>query len=129
MVFLGSVGNTLLDKGLKDGGSLDFSGPAAVWAGFLHVFDSGAIWLGIFCMVAFMICHMLVLSWADFSFVMPFSALTYALVPLIGYLWLHEEVPVTRWAGIALILFGVILVSRTPPRTTKSAIDLPAGPR
>jgi drug/metabolite transporter (DMT)-like permease len=28
---------------------------------------------------------------------------------------LHETVEVTRWAGIALISFGVVLVSETPP--------------
>jgi len=121
MVSLGSVGNTLLDKGMKDVGSLDLSSAVAVGAGLQHTFSSRTIWFGIVCMMFFMICHMLVLSWADYSFVMPFSAVAYALVPLLGYLWLHEMVPVTRWAGIVLILFGVILVSRTPPRTTKPA--------
>ncbi len=45
-------------------------------------------------MAAFMVRHMLVLSWADYSFVMPFSAIAYALVPLLGYLFLHEQVSV-----------------------------------
>ena len=80
---------------------------------------SGTIWLGIGCMLLFMICHMLVLSWADYSFVMPFSAVTYALVPVLGYIWLGEYVPVPRRIGILLIVFGVFLVSRTPPRTTE----------
>jgi len=62
-----------------------------------------------------------VLSWADYSFVMPFSAITYALVPLLGFFWLHEEVSPARWAGIALIMFGVFLISRTPPSTTQSS--------
>jgi uncharacterized membrane protein len=60
-----------------------------------------------------------VLSWADYSFVMPFSAITYALVPVLGYIWLGENVPVARRIGILLIVFGVFLVSRTPPRTTE----------
>ena len=119
MVFLCSVGNTILDKGMKDIGSLDLSTAAAVWTGLRHVFGSGTIWLGVACMLLFMVCHMLVLSLADYSFVMPFSALAYVLVPLLGYLWLHEQVPATRWVGITLILFGVYLVSRTPSRTTQ----------
>ena len=123
MVSLGSVGNTLLDKGMKEVGSLDLSTSLAIRTGLQNTFGSATIWLGIVCMMLFMICHMLVLSWADYSFVMPFSAVAYALVPLLGYLWLHEEVPTTRWIGIVLILFGVILVSRTPPRTTNPAED------
>jgi drug/metabolite transporter (DMT)-like permease len=118
MIALGSVGNTILDKGMKGLGPIDFSTRATIWQGAFHTFTSGTIWLGICCMLLFMVCHMLVLSWADYSFVMLFSAITYALVPLLGYLWLREYVPMARRVGIVLIVFGVFLVSRTPPRTT-----------
>ena len=129
LVALGSVGNAVLDKGMKDNGSLDVSTLPTLWSGVLHTFQSGTIWLGIVCMLLFMVCHMLVLSWADYSFVMPFSAIAYALVPLIGYLWLHEVVPVTRWMGIGLIVVGVCLISRTPPSTVRATLDGDAGPR
>lgn len=118
MIAFGSVGNTILDKGMKSLGPIDFSTRSAIRAGLFHTFTDGTIWLGICCMLLFMVCHMLVLSWADYSFVMPFSAITYALVPLLGYLWLGEYVPMARRIGIVLIVFGVFLVSRTPPRTT-----------
>lgn len=123
MITLGSVGNAILDKGMKMLGPIDFSSRSAIWRGALHTFTSGTIWLGICCMLLFMVCHMLVLSWADYSFVMLFSAITYALVPLLGYIWLGEYVPIARRIGIVLIVFGVFLVSRTPPRTTASASD------
>lgn len=119
MIALGSVGNAILDKGMKSLGPVDFSTRAAIWRGLFHTFSNGTIWLGICCMLLFMVCHMLVLSWADYSFVMLFSAITYALVPLLGYIWLGEQVPVARRLGIVLIVFGVFLVSRTPPRTTE----------
>src|SRR5580700_5306009 len=127
MMALGSVGNTILDKGMKSLGPIDFSTRSAIWQGAFHTFTSGTIWLGICCMLLFMVCHMLVLSWADYSFVMPFSAVTYALVPLLGYLWLGEYVPIARRLGIVLIVFGVFLVSRTPPRTTPSISDQSAN--
>jgi len=127
MMALGSVGNTILDKGMKDLGPIDFSTRSAIWQGAFHTFTSGTIWLGICCMLLFMVCHMLVLSWADYSFVMLFSAITYALVPLLGYLWLGEYVPIARRLGIVLIVFGVFLVSRTPPRTTPSVSDQSAN--
>lgn len=127
MIVLGSVGNTILDKGMKNLGPIDFSSRSAIWQGLFHTFTSGTIWLGILCMLLFMVCHMLVLSWADYSFVMLFSAITYAMVPLLGYLWMNEYVPVARRFGIVLIVFGVFLVSRTPPRTTKPISDRSAG--
>jgi multidrug transporter EmrE-like cation transporter len=121
MVTSGSVGDTVLDKGMKQIGSLDLGTLGALWAGAVHTFANGTVWLGILCMLLFMVCHMLVLSWADYSFVMPFSAIAYALVPLLGHFWLGEPVSATRWAGIGIIVFGVYLISRTPPCTTESA--------
>jgi uncharacterized membrane protein len=120
MVLFGSVGNTVLDKGMKALGAVSLSSLAAIRSGFFATISSPIVWLGIACMIVFFVCHMLALSGADYSFVMPFSALTYALVPLLGFLFLGEHVPALRWAGIVLIFFGVVLVNRTPPRTTEA---------
>jgi uncharacterized membrane protein len=119
LVFFGSVGNTVLSKGMKDTGDLDISHLAAIEAGVTHVLSSGTVWLGIALMLLFMVCHMLVLSWADYSFVMPFSAIAYGLVPLLAYLFLGEHVSTARWIGIILIFLGVLLINRTPQRTTE----------
>jgi len=40
-------------------------------------------------------------------------------VPLLGYLFLGEHVSVARWTGILLIFLGVLLINRTPHRTTE----------
>ena len=123
MVSVGTFGNVLLDKGMKDAGTVDISSRARVLHSIAQILFSREIWFGIALMLAFMVCHMLVLSWADFSFVMPFSAISYALVPLAGYFWLGETVHPARWLGIALIVVGVLLVSRTPPRTSPAEAD------
>jgi len=124
LVLLGSVGNTILSKGMKNVGDVEISPLSSLVASLLHIVSSGTIWLGITCMLLFFICHMLVLSWADYSFVMPFQALAYALVPLFGYLFLGDRVAATRWAGIVVIVAGVILINRTPARTTHPELPL-----
>ena len=91
-VLFGALGNTLFDKGMKQIGALGFASGPEIWAGALRTFTNGTIWMGVLCMLLFIVCHMLVLSWADFSFVMPFSAVAYALVPLFAYLWFGEKV-------------------------------------
>jgi len=40
---------------------------------------------------------------------------------------LHEPVSALRWVGIVLIFFGVVLVNRTPPRTTGAAHSEQSG--
>ncbi len=51
MIVLGSLGNTILDKGMKSLGPIDFSTRYAIWSGAFHIFTNGTIWLGICCML------------------------------------------------------------------------------
>jgi drug/metabolite transporter (DMT)-like permease len=121
MLVFGTAGNIFLDKGMKRIGAIELSSSQMIWSGAARILTSGAIWSGIFLLLLYMLSYMLVLSWADYSFVMPFTALSYAMVAVSGYVLLGEAVPVMRWVGIALIVGGVFLVSRTPTSTTKSA--------
>jgi drug/metabolite transporter (DMT)-like permease len=42
----------------------------------------------------------------------------------MGRIFLHEQVSLRRWAGIGLIMLGVILVSRTHRGATETATEL-----
>jgi drug/metabolite transporter (DMT)-like permease len=118
MVVFGSSGDTLIGKGMRA------VGPPAAWSvepilAFLsHAAGSPFVWAGFGCLLLFFVSYMLVLTWADFSFVLPASAAAYAVVPLLGHFFLGEEVSGVRWTGVALITLGVGLVGNTPPRTT-----------
>jgi len=69
-------------------------------------------------LLMFFICYLMVLSWADYSFVQPASAVSYLVVALLGIYVLGEAVSSGRWLGVAVICLGVLLVGHTPPRTT-----------
>jgi drug/metabolite transporter (DMT)-like permease len=118
MVLFGSVGDVLLSKGMKQIGEVNDWSFSALAGVFQRVFASPTIWLGVSCLILFFVGYMLVLSWADFSYVLPATATSYAIVPLLGYLLLGEVVSATRWAGVAFICLGVMLVGSTPPSTT-----------
>jgi drug/metabolite transporter (DMT)-like permease len=121
MVIAGPLGNVLLGKGMKHVGEPAIWPPSQLLHTGLNIFMSGSIWLGIASLVTFFIAYMLVLSWADYSFVQPASSLAYGVVALLGYLMLGEKVSPLRWVGIAVICLGVFVVGRTNPRTTKQA--------
>jgi drug/metabolite transporter (DMT)-like permease len=83
------------------------------------VFATGSIWLGVASLLTFFIANILVLSWADYSFVQPASSLAYGVVALLSVFVLGERVSPLRWTGIAIISLGVFIVGRTNPRTTE----------
>lgn len=72
-----------------------------VWVGLATFAASAGIWL-------------IVLSRASLSFAYPFASLTYVMILLFDRFVLHDEVSLMRWGGVALIIGGLLLVSRTP---------------
>jgi drug/metabolite transporter (DMT)-like permease len=121
MVLAGPLGNVLLGKGMKHMGPMKPWPPAELLHVFIRVFTSGTIWLGVGSLLVFFAAYMIVLSWADYSYVQPASAIAYAVVALLASTWLGEVVPPLRWAGIAVICIGVFLVGHTHPTTTENS--------
>ena len=118
MVVFGASGDTLMGKGMRAVGPPAEWSVAPVVAFLTHAMSSAVVWAGFLCLLLFFLSYMLVLTWADFSYVLPASAASYAVVPLLGHFFLGEEVSALRWAGVVLIALGVGLVGATQPRTT-----------
>jgi drug/metabolite transporter (DMT)-like permease len=119
MVVFGPLGNTLLGKGMKSVGSAAGWAPSELPHVFSQIVTSGYIWLGVGSLLAFFVAYMLILSWADYSYVQPASSVAYLVVALLGYFYLGERITRLHWAGIAVICLGVFVVGNTPPRTTE----------
>ncbi len=78
---------------------------------------------GVIMLVVWLVSQLSLLSRADLSYVMPMTASAYILTAILGQVLLNETVSLPRWAGIALIAAGVMVVGRTAPHTTGA----PAG--
>ena len=122
IIVAGPLGNLMLSKGMKSIGKVttEVSSPAELVHVLAKVLSSGTIWLGIASLLTFFVAYMLVLSWADYSYVQPASAMAYFVVALLATLVLGEVVSPLRWAGIAVICLGVFVVGHTHPRTTEN---------
>jgi uncharacterized membrane protein len=117
MVLCANVGDLLLKHGMTEIGAVELSAKGLGHA-FRMTLTNGTLWVGIAFLVGFMVSYMTVLSWADYSYVMPAGAFGYALLTLFAMVFLHEAVSPRRWVGVALICAGVLLVGQTKPRTT-----------
>ena len=119
MVIFGPLGNVLLGKGMKGMPPATSGIVQQILDLIPRILASGTIWLGIASLIAFFVAYMLVLSWADYSYVQPASSAAYGMVALLAHFMLREVVTPLRWMGVILICFGVLVVGQTPPRTTE----------
>ena len=121
MMLFGASGDAFLSRGMKHVGAIDVHH-------LLHVFSALAnpyILLGILSLLIFMWSYMTALSFADLSYVMPATAISYVLMTLLSIFWLHEHVGAERWSGILFIVIGVGVVAGGPSRTGDSAVTVP----
>ena len=77
----------------------------------------GTIWIAIGLLLSYFIAYLLVLSWADYSYVQPASSASYVLIALLAHFVLHETISPVRWLGVAVICTGVFVVGHTHPKT------------
>jgi drug/metabolite transporter (DMT)-like permease len=120
-IILGPLGNVFLGKAMKRIGPLPSERILDLLPIAPRVLMSSYIWLGVACLLGFFIVHMLLLTWADYSYVQPATSLSYASVTMLSYLILGEAISPLRWLGVAVICLGVFVVGRTSPSTTGAA--------
>jgi drug/metabolite transporter (DMT)-like permease len=97
-----------VNQATVDSGALKLTGASikdvvstpAVWGGLILFGLSAVVWLG-------------VLSRTSLSFAYPFASLTYVLILLADRFVLHQTIPPLRWAGVAFIMVGIVLVAQT----------------
>ena len=124
LVVLSNVlGNFSLTWGMRQVGRMVSLSP---WPYIAALFNPWVA-LGVSLLIVWLISQMTLLSWADLSYVLPVTAVGYVLVALVGRFFLHEDISPERWAGIGLIMMGVMMVSRTAPRSHPAGRSPAAG--
>jgi transporter family protein len=116
LVIADSAGNILLARGMKQvGASARRNASTAMRPRLLLVARRAilnpALCLGILCMAITFFSFLALLSWADLSFVLPATSLSY-VVSLLGARYiLKEGVTAARWIGTIFICLGIALIS------------------
>ena len=114
VVIFGACGDVCLGRGMRDFGPVT----AANWRLLLTALVDPWIILGICLLILFFGSYLTALSWADLTYVLPATALSYVLMALLAKVFLHENVTLQHWLGIALITMGVGFVTTGPSLTT-----------
>ena len=113
VVVFGSCGDVCLGRGMRDFGPVT----TANWRLLLTALWDPWVILGICLLILFFCSYLTALSWADLTYVLPATALSYILMALLARIFLHENVTLQHWLGIGLITMGVGFVASGPPLT------------
>jgi len=114
VVFSNVIGNFSLSRGMRGTQPSAFASPI----GYIEVLFNPWVAAGVCLLLTWMLSQMLLLSWADLSYVLPVTSVGYVLSAVAGRVILHEQISPARWAGVVLIMAGVALVGRTAHNTT-----------
>ncbi len=105
------LGNFALSLGMRRVGRLITFSPLA----YIEALFNPWVALGVGLLILWLLSQMMLLSWADLSYVLPVTSIGYVLAALAGRFFLAEQISLARWGGICLIMAGVALVGATHP--------------
>jgi drug/metabolite transporter (DMT)-like permease len=77
----------------------------------LNVLSSRWTWLAIACYIANFVCWLHALRYLPLYLAFSLLSSTHALVPLGCWWFLGEKIGPGRWAGIAIVLLGVMVIA------------------
>lgn len=111
VVLGGSAGDVFITKGMKQVGEISTVHPGKLaWIG-LSALRNVNFLIGIFFMACSFFAFLAVLSWADLSFVLPATSLSFVITTIGAKFVLNEEITRMRLAGTLLVCLGVALIS------------------
>jgi drug/metabolite transporter (DMT)-like permease len=111
IVLSDSAGDVFLTRGMKQVGEISTLRPRALLAIGRKAITNKNFLSGIFFVAVTFFSFLIVLSWADLSFVFPARSLIYVITPLGAKFILKETITFERWVGIFLVCLGVALAS------------------
>lgn len=111
-VLLNAAAQLLLKAGARQLGEISFSLPKILPLGFKLITEPH-IFVGLTCYVLSVILWIAVLSRVEVSVAYPMTSFGYILTALASWWLFGEALSMERIAGIAVIMFGVFLITRS----------------
>ena len=113
VILCAACGDVSLARGMRAFGAVTLTNLPSLYTALLNPWVD----LGILLLIGFFASYLSALSWADLTYVLPATSLSYILMVLLAKFFLHEHVSVWRWLGVALIVTGVGFVAGGPEAT------------
>ncbi|MGB9613312.1 MAG: EamA family transporter [Candidatus Margulisiibacteriota bacterium] len=109
-ILLAVTGQLLMKRGMMLFGSFPVS---QLLFKIIPMFLNPWVFSGLVCFGLSSIFWLVVLSRLELSLVYPMVSVAYVLVAMASWIFFRENLSLIRWLGIAVIILGVYLISRS----------------
>ena len=106
-----AIGQMILKIGITQVGEIKFSDGLinVFWKTFSNLYVLG----GLAFFGANALLWLVVLSREKLSFAYPMVAFAYIVTILLSKFILHEDIPLLRWSGLAVIIVGILMIAKS----------------
>src|SRR5712691_6363768 len=111
-----AAGQILVRHGMQQVGPLESWEPMALTRFLGRAMTNVSVVAGTVLNAVFYVLFLAVLSWSEVTVALPLTALEYLFAAILSVMILKEAVPGLRWAGIVLVIGGVILIGLSDTR-------------
>ncbi len=111
VVIGGSAGDVFITKGMKQIGEISTVHLGRLATIAIRVLANRNFLVGVLFMAFSFFAFLAVLSWADLSFVLPATSLSFVITTVGAKFVLKEQISRIRLAGTLLVCLGVALIS------------------
>lgn len=105
-----AIGQMILKIGMNQVGPFKL---ADGFGGIVRMFTNPYVFGGLMFFGANAFLWLIVLSREKLSFAYPMVAFAYVLTILLSKFLLHEDVPALRWAGLTVIIVGILMIAKS----------------
>lgn len=105
-----AIGQMILKIGMNQVGPFKLSDGIE---GVVRMFTNPYVFGGLVFFGANAFLWLIVLSKEKLSFAYPMVAFAYVLTILLSKFLLHEDVPALRWAGLTVIIVGILMIAKS----------------
>jgi drug/metabolite transporter (DMT)-like permease len=106
----GTGGDLAAARAMKQTGEVAHLTPSGIISSLARAFRLPWMWASLGLQAVAFLSLLALLSWEDVSVAVPATALSYVIGAIGARFLLYERISACRWAGIALICSGVLLV-------------------
>lgn len=106
-----AIGQMILKIGMNQVGSVQFSNGFVPM--IVKMFTNKFVFGGLALFGLNAILWLMVLAKEKLSFAYPMVAFAYVVTIMLSKFVLHEEIPPLRWAGLAVIIVGILLIAKS----------------